>query len=450
MSYRVEFSPSIKQDLAWKLLTDSITTHVGYGGAARSGKSYLMCYWFVWMAMQYPGTKWGLARKQLTVLRKTTLVTLFKVLVESGMVVNNHYKYNAADHIITFINGSQIILIDTAWQPSDPLYTRYGGLELTGCGIDESNESPYMAVEILFTRCGWCQNEKYGIKKKMLETFNPDKGHVYSRYWMPYKENKELENRKFIPALPSDNPDPAITEWIKDVKANSDEVTIQRLIYGNFDYDDDDSILCSYDAIQDCFTNTFVEAGEKYLTADVALEGRDLFVTALWSGLRVMFPIVKQKSTAKGVEKDIRSLAETGKVPRSHTIVDSVGVGSYLPSYVPGIKAFKSGNAPIDKQYKNLRAQCLYELANKINRRELYIMTDSQSQRDRISIELNAIRIKNMGKDEQTKQIIPKDEIKEIIGYSPDYMDVLKMRMLPEIKPGARQLHASELYANSN
>ena len=41
--------------------------------------------------------------------------------------LNSNTKYN----IIKFSNGSEILLLDCATQPADPLFTRFGSLELT-------------------------------------------------------------------------------------------------------------------------------------------------------------------------------------------------------------------------------------------------------------------------------------------------------------------------------
>ena len=74
-------------------------------------------------------------------------------------------------------------MLDLAYRPADPLYTRFGGLELTHCAIDESNENDLLAIKILKTRVGRANNTKYGLKPKFIESFNPDKGHVYTRFW---------------------------------------------------------------------------------------------------------------------------------------------------------------------------------------------------------------------------------------------------------------------------
>ena len=66
-------------------------------------------------------------------------------------------KYN----IIRFTNGSEILLLDCATQPADPLFTRFGSLELT-CGfIDEANEIDEQAVTILKTRIARQKNKEY-------------------------------------------------------------------------------------------------------------------------------------------------------------------------------------------------------------------------------------------------------------------------------------------------
>ena len=39
--------------------------------------------------------------------------------------------------------------------------------------------------------------------------------------------------------------------------------------------DEDDRVLCQYNKILDAFTNTFVEGGDRYITADLAMQGRD-------------------------------------------------------------------------------------------------------------------------------------------------------------------------------
>lgn len=328
MAININFKPSIKQWRAWEYLSDDETLFIGYGGGAFSGKSYMLCYWLTSMCLAYPETAWGLGRKELINLKKTTLVTLFKVFAESGIEKDVHFNYNQQENKITFYNGAIIYLIDTAYKPSDPLYTRFGGLELTGAAIDESAETSYSAIKILFTRLGRKNNHKYGLKKKLLETFNPDKGHVYTRYYKPHRDDNQLKSHVFIPALPKDNPSPEVEDYIADIMATSDEVTIERLIKGNFEYSDDPSTLMTFDAINELFTNTDVIGGSKYITADIARFGRDSTVIGVWDGMRLVRIEQMEKNKITEAAECIKELAKQYRIKMDSVIVDSDGLGS--------------------------------------------------------------------------------------------------------------------------
>lgn len=431
----IDFNPSKKQWKAYELLTDKVTNFVGYGGSARSGKTYLLAYFLTIQSLAFPDTGWGLGRRELKNLRRTTLLTLFKVFRDNNLEKDIHYDYNQQNQVITFFNKSQIFLIDTAFQPSDPLYTRFGGLELTGCAVDESNETHYKAIEILFSRVGWRNNKKYGLGRKMLETFNPDKGHVYRRYYEPFKANREKEHIRFIPSLPSDNPDPAVLEWIEDMKKNADEVTIQRLVYGNFEYDDDPSALIDFQKLSDIWTNDFVDSGEGYITADIARFGKDSTVIGIWDGWRLIEINKYEKIGTVEVANIIRILANKNRIPVSNIIVDEDGLGGGVVDQL-GCNGFVNNSRPIETEtgqeenFNNLKSQCYFRLADKINSSLLYVCDTEYA--DMIQEELEQIKQHNMDKDGK-KMILPKDKVKENIGRSPDFSDMMAMRVWFEL-----------------
>ena len=434
--YEIKFRPSNKQWKAYQLLTDDKTNFVGYGGSARSGKSYLLVHWLVAMALAYPDTGWGLGRKELKNLKRTTLLTLFKVFDECGIIKGRDYNYNQQNQVITFSNKSDIFLIDTAYQPSDPLYTRYGGLELTGCAVDESNETRLEAIETLFSRIGWRNNDTYNLGRKMLETFNPDKGHVYNRYYKPFKTDSELEHVKFIPALPKDNPHPSTKEWIKDMVKNATKVTIERLVFGNFEYDDDPTALIEYDKILDLWTNDFVEGGEMYITADIARFGDDKTVVMVWHGLRVIDMKELAISTVKQSVELIQELRMKHNVSMSDIMIDSDGIGGGVKDYLQGSKGFVNNGKPIkEKNFANLKTQCYYKLADMVNKGQIYI--DMDNFKESLIQELEYVKSYDMDKDNKLK-ILPKEKVKEHIGRSPDYSDCLMMRMFFELRPKSR------------
>lgn len=434
----INFKPSSKQYKALQYLQDDETLFCGYGGAAFSGKSYLACYWLTIMCVAFPDTAWGLGRKELTTLKKTTLLTLFKVFSECNITADRHYNYNQQSNIITFENKSQIFLIDMAYKPSDPLYTRFGGLELTGAAVDESAETHYKAIEILFTRLGRRNNHKYGLSKKLLETFNPSKGHIYKRYYKPYSEGKEKKGVVFVPALPKDNPSPEVDDYIKDIIATADKVTIQRLIYGNFEYDDDPSALIDYQKLSDIWSNDFVESGEKYITADIARFGKDSTTIGYWEGWRLEEIHVYNKASITESSNIIKALATRKHVPMSNIVVDEDGVGGGVVDILR-CNGFVNNSRPMDgsksrkaENFNNLKSQCYFNLAEKINKNEVFVAQTDYA--DKLTEELEQVKQHNMDKDGK-RMVLPKDKVKENIGRSPDFSDMMMMRAYFDYKP---------------
>lgn len=364
-------------------------------------------------------------------LRRTTLVTLYKVCEEFGIKPGDHFNYNQQTNVITFTNGSQIFLFDLSYAPTDPLYTRLGGLELTGGFVDESNEVDSKAITILLTRIGRRRNNDYAITPKLLETFNPDKNHVYQRFYKPWKESQLPEWRVFIQALVTDNPH-ATAEYIQQLK-RSDKVTRERLLYGNFEYDDDPLTLMGTDAIMDLFTNPVGASGDKYITVDVARFGQDKTVLTVWEGFKVSEVVVRQQQGTEVTAGDVRKLSQKWTIPYSHIIVDEDGIGGGVIDQLSGVRGF-TGNATAfdvngEKQnYQNARSQCYFKLAELVNARGIMIDTQDNDIKNAITEELGQIKAKDIDKDNK-RRILPKDEIKERLGRSPDYADALMMRM---------------------
>lgn len=428
------FYPTVKQVKALELLNDPTTTMVGYGGSARSGKSLIECTAIIMDSLAYPGIGWGIARRELTVLKRTVLITLFKQFEFYG-ITEEDYNYRQNLNRLDFTNGSTIFLIDTAFKPSDPLNTRFGGFELTRCAIDESNETDLSVVNKLYERTGWRMNDVYGLKRKMFECFNPAKNHVYTRYYKPFRDKIESEHKKFIPALPKDNPHPSVQEWVDDIIKTGDTITIMRQIHGNFDYEDDPNALCDYDAICDLFTNDHIQGGKRYISADLAMMGRDHFVAGAWSGLVCNVAIDMAKSSAREIELKLMELKTANRVGNSCIVADADGLGAYLESYIKNIKSFHGGASPVKKKlYGNKKDECGFKLAELINKRKLKIVC-SPAQEESIKEELS-ICLKEGDMDGTKRKLIKKQAQKELLGRSPDYFDMLLMRMVFELTPG--------------
>lgn len=445
MAIQINFEPSSKQYEAWQYLFDNETDFVGYGGSAFSGKSYLECYWLTTMALAYPGTGWFLGRSTLTTLKDTVLKTLFKVFAASGIEDGKHYKLNSQTNIIKFTNGSEIFLLDLAAAPSDPLYTWLGGYEFTGGSIDESAECSPGVIDILASRIGRRLNSKYNLRAKILETFNPTKNHVYTRYYAPWKSGTLKKEYKFVKALPQDNPSPEVKEWLERMLKGNDETTKQRLVYGNFDYDDDPTRLIDNIKATEIFTNTHVLPGRKCITSDIARLGGDRIVRIDWNGfIGNVYACDKQLLTATTTQ--IEAARFRMGIGKGSVLVDAGGMGSGVEDF-GGFKGFVSNERPLAdpkkpinangkpsvENYDMLKSQCGFRIAERINNNELYLICE-EWMKPLIIEELGQVKQKLLDSD-MKKGLMPKDKIKEAIGRSPDFWDTILMREWFELKP---------------
>lgn len=204
----------------------------------------------------------------------------------------------------------------------------------------------------------------------------------------------------------------------------------------------DPSLLVEYGAVADLWTNEHVPEGTMGITADIALHGSDRFVMGVWSGLRLKEITVLKKRTPKEIEDILKGKATEHGIGRSAITYDADGLGAYLKSYLQGGSSYQGGTVSIPYagaklSYTNLRSQCHFLTADKINAREMYIETGAH--REDIERELYAT-LRTSGQDAAGRWgIWPKDHkehgAKVRLGRSPDLSDMIVMRQFQFLKP---------------
>ncbi len=430
-----------KQAQAWNYLSAENTevTEVLYGGGARGGKSAFGCIWQILRRITLPGSVGLVCRERLTNLKDTTLKTMWEML--KMMHLEGVVKYNEVKCIMTFPNGSEILFRELVFLPRDPEFDRIGSLAITDLFVDEAQQISEKAISVLKGRFSLLNGVKADGTKwhtipKALYTCNPKRNWIYNDFVKPAKEGVLPNHRKFIKALPIDNP--YVDQSYIDNLLQADKVTVQRLYFGNFEYDDDPSVLCDYDAINDLFTNDHIKpVGAHSGSADIAGKGHDRFIAGSWVGNVCYIKIDTDYSPGKEVETQLKNMMINDSIPRSLMVVDADGVGSFLESYLNGIKEFHGNGRPIDPRYANLKAECAYKLAELINKRAIKIVC-TQEQRERIMDELGALKMADIDNDLKKYDIIKKEVMKIILGHSPDYLDMLIMSMFfRRMKPSA-------------
>lgn len=448
----INYEPIPKQRIALQYLLDDTTTEILYGGAGGGGKSYLGCIWLIMMCLTYPGSRWLMGRSKLKSLKETTLKTFFKVCQDQNIKGDGeHYIYNQHSNTLQFYNGSEILLKDLFYYPSDPEFDSLGSLEIAGAFIDEVAQITSKAVEIVKSRMGWRLNDGKEITTKLFMSCNPNKGFSYSDFYKPHKEGKLEPHKKFIPALSTDNKH--LSKGRLNQLQNLTGTNKKRLLLGLWEYDEDPNTLMPYDNIISIFSNHHIinkddkgniistklsdntEIKQKYITCDPARLGKDKTVIWVWLGLNAYKKITLEQKTTDYVAYIIKELETKENVPRTNVIIDSDGVGGGVCDQLKGCIEFKNGSSPLHKEnFVNLKGQCYYKLADIVNNKELYISVElSEEEDEAIKQELEQVKAKNIDKDGK-KELVSKEEVKRIIGRSPDYSDSLMLRMFPLIK----------------
>ena len=213
----------------------------------------------------------------------------------------------------------------------------------------------------------------------------------------PKKENPNLRRLEKIAEKDKDYEcfhftsldNPFLPQSEKDkAKQEFDQDTYKQEILA--EYVDNAGALFKYDALVDVFTNTIVkQPNKRYMIVDVADDGSDKTVFSFWDNLEESHREEFSRLSTEMIIQKIREYCAQYRIPMSHAAVDAIGVGSAVASssLLDGIIGFKSSFAPIKtdhdiiklpnvgytkvaplvSDYKNLRSQCVFLLAEKVN-----------------------------------------------------------------------------------
>lgn len=435
-----------KQKACARAWIDPKITDIVYGGAKGGAKSWTGASLIFGDAFIYPETMYFIARKKLNDLRKFTVPTIFEIFKDWG-ITENYYKYNGQDNFFELYNKSKVFLLEAAPQPADPLYTRFGSMTLTRGWIEEAGEFEEAAKNNLAASIGRWKNDLYGLCPKLLQTCNPAKNYLYREYFLKHEAAKLEEWKAFIQAFPQDNkmlPSGYIENLLRTLSKNE----IERLIKGNWRYDSDPATLMDYEKICDVFSNTHVEGGRKCITADIARYGADKIVLIEWDGWRGKVHVFSKQGTditANELEK-LRIMLGCGK---SDILVDEDGIGGGIVDFYK-CRGFVNNSSPlpspdgrrddkgnqVKENFDNLKSQCYFRLAQRVNNNGVYIDCKDPEIKQHIIEELEVIKQKSLDSDLK-RGVIPKEDMKELIGRSPDFADTMMMRELFDLTPKA-------------
>ena len=294
-----------------------------------------------------------------------------------------------------------------------------------------------------------------------LEIFRPmflDTGGTADFIGTPKKENpnlrrleKDFENKgdKFecFHFTSRDNPFLAISELDAiEQEYKNDRASYQQEILA--EYVENTGALFKYDALIDIFSNTIIKKSDRYLIVDIADDGSDKTKFSFWEGLEEYRREEFDRLNTEMIISKIREYAMSDRIPHSHIAVDAIGVGAGVASssLLDGIIGYKSSYSPIKtdldivrlpnvgytkevpliSDYRNLRSQCIFILADHVNNHKIASRVIGR-QKEEIIEELSNYQDASTG--DGKRMATSKDKIKDAIGRSPDSSDCFIMRM---------------------
>ena len=430
----INVRPTVKQQIAWEeLLENDVARFILFGGGVSCGKSFMGCEWLLVMCLSYPGTKYFIARNELKRILSSTYLTMLKVLKHHGLPADT-IKMNGQYHFLEFANGSRIDLIDVAYQPRDPLFERFGSQEFTSGFLEEAGEIDHGAFKVLRTRIGRHRNQEYNIMPKIFITANPKKNWLYSLFYKGKRDGTLEPDHKFIQALAIDNihNDP---EYIKSLLNSPEGPEKERLVRGSWDYDDSANKIFDYQRLLNMFKNDEpLYDSEWYITCDVARLGQDRTVIYVWKGWTIVKALSYGKQTLDATLEVIEDMRTIYNIEKQNVVVDEDGVGGGLVDFSNGYQGFvNNSKAKEGANYVNLKSQCYFEIAKMVNLGQLSVEINDDTIKDGIIADLEAISDWNSDQDSQKLRVIPKSELKKLIGRSSDYGDAFCMRFFFEL-----------------
>lgn len=419
-----------KQSETFKILLDKTHREVLYGGAKGSGKSYLGSVWVVYMCLTYPGIRALIGRTVLTQLRVTTIKTLLDLFKTCG-IKEEHYSYNQQSNELKFYNGSEIVFRDLQFNPSDPNYDSLGGLELTIAFIDEVAQVSRQAYDVVRSLLRYKINE-HQLTPKLFMSCNPSQSWLKQEFYIPSIQGTIEPHKIFIQALPTDNP--YLPKEYLEILRSLPPKQMKRLYLGDWNYETESDSLFDFDEItSSVFKLVPQETDKKYMSVDVARFGSDRSVVVIWSGLVVLEVFIYTKLSTTELSSQIRELIGKYGIHPSNIVVDSDGVGGGVADQIRG-QNFVNNSSPLHGQnYSNLKSQCYSKLAELFKENKISLNVMDPNVVDDLTQELLSVRLKDTDKDNKIA-VHSKDEMKKILGKSPDISDAIMMRMLFEVK----------------
>ena len=242
----IEFYPANEKQ---KRFMNSDTPFLLLSGATECGKTYPGCWKIFKQALNYPGGRFFVCRKEATSLQNSTLVTLFEIIPKELIIKRNDQKGYVDIRTKDPKYPSRIVWFGLDKKAGQDYPTKIGSTEFISGFFDETIEGDEGDFQMLTTRLRYrikhlTEEENKKIPRQLFGATNPDSP-THFLYSFFFKTNSL--DREVIMMTPYENPyctpdrlkrmEETLTGLRKERLLLGRWVQAEGAIYDTFDFD---------------------------------------------------------------------------------------------------------------------------------------------------------------------------------------------------------------------
>lgn len=423
-----------KQQQVIQALNDPTIHTIVLIGSVGTGKTDIAAHSVISMAYQFPKSYWPVFRQSISTAKKSVIPSYLDMAEKMDLFEGQDFIYNKQDYEMIFPHNHSKIGFIAADITKDRQGRKIKGMNATGNHIDEADELDQIMFVTANSRKG--RRNQAGQPSLSIITMNPNDTYLKELYYTPWRENR-LDPGVVVIEFTIEDSWQSKTDI--DQMMKNPRPWVERFINNNWDFHDDDNSLFKYRFFASAIENSLDANLTRYVGYDVAREGKDRSVIALWYGRTLVDIIVvkdhqEQMTTDEQAMELIKFMTQHGLIA-GNIAVDGVGVGvgviDHAHSKGINFKVFKSGASPTKDTYNNLRSQVIYEFSQGLENGTIKIYAGCPFRNELISEAMTH----NHKVDDKRLSVESKDDIKKRTGgVSPDILDAVVMGLYPQLQ----------------
>lgn len=229
--------------------------------------------------------------------------------------------------------------------------------------------------------------------------------------------------------------------------ANQSEEQVARDLDGNWKFKTAGVGLITFEDMERLYNNAYQNQGQRCVTCDVAFMGGDKCVMWYWEGFHARDIRVIAVDPKKTIDY-VREFLELHNVLEDSFCYDVNGLGQIFKGFMPNAKPFNNKETPSNEDrtiFENLKAECAYKCVHRLKAGgysiENSLLHRKFSGKNYKNVSLENILLKErkaIAQDDKDTdknwKLISKQEMKRIVGHSPDFIESFFMREFFELK----------------